>query len=164
MEGLVMVLGRVAQHRGSFARPVDRTLDECLGRPRISVIVGLAVSTQLFLAAIGLAQTVDPNAMATNGPVNTILNGGSTIYIGGDFTFIGPVTGGWVAIDASTGAAHQPYAQVAGAVNVITPDGSGGWYLGGSFTTVSGQSRNNIAQLDAGGNLTPWNPNANGQV
>jgi len=35
----------------------------------------------------------------------------------------------------------------------------GGWFLGGDFTSVCGQSRRGIAQVDAAGNLTAWNPN-----
>jgi len=35
----------------------------------------------------------------------------------------------------------------------------GGWFLGGDFTAVCGQSRRGIAQVDAAGNLTAWNPN-----
>ena len=35
----------------------------------------------------------------------------------------------------------------------------GGWFLGGDFTSVCGQSRRGIAQVDAAGNLTARNPN-----
>ena len=38
-------------------------------------------------------------------------------------------------------------------------------YLGGSFTSVDGQTRNRLAACDAAtGNLLSWNPNANGVV
>ena len=40
----------------------------------------------------------------------------------------------------------------------------GGWFLGGDFTSVCGQSRRGIAQVDAAGNLTAWNPNPDGAV
>src|SRR5439155_7999354 len=39
-------------------------------------------------------------------------------------------------------------------MTAVAPDGSGDFYLGGTFTSVRGQARNNLAQLDAGGNLT----------
>ncbi len=157
------VIGRVVHGRECTIPPVGWTRNRGLPRPDISLIAGLVIPL-LLSAAVGLAQTVDTAVLGTNGPVNIIVNDGGTIYIGGDFTSIGPLTGGGVAIDASTGAVHRPYPQVAGAVNVVAPDGSGGWYLGGSFTAVGGQPRNNLAQLDAGGNLTPWNPSADGQV
>jgi hypothetical protein len=118
----------------------------------------------LLSPGVGLAQTVDTTLWVTNGPVNAIVVDGSTIYIGGNFTLVGPVTGGGGAIDASTGAAHQPYPKVEGTVRTVAPDGSGGWYLGGAFTAVRGQPRSNLAHLDAGGSLTAWDPNANGEV
>jgi hypothetical protein len=119
-----------------------------------------------------LAQTVDSTLWATDGAVSSIVRDGGTIYIGGSFTWVGPATGGGVVIDASTGAPLQPYPRIADAVNsgsggpypgtvyAVVPDGSGGWYLGGTFKWVRGQPRNNAAHLDAKGNLTAWDPNA----
>jgi len=49
-------------------------------------------------------------------------------------------------------------------VRAVAPDGRGGWFLGGDFTSVCGQSRRDIAQVDAAGNLTAWNPNPDGAV
>ena len=89
---------------------------------------------------------------------------GETIYIGGSFTQVGRATGGAVAIDTGTGAAQHPYPKVVGSVHAVAPDGSGGWYLGGSFGAIRGQARSGIAHVDAGGALTAWNPNANGTV
>jgi hypothetical protein len=128
------------------------------------VIAGVAVPVLLISAGVGLAQTVDTTLWVTNGSVSALVRDGGTIYIGGAFSQVGPATGGGLAIDASTGAAQQPYPKAAGGVFAVAPDGIGGWYLGGNFTAVRGQPRNGLAHLDAGGNLTAWNPNANGTV
>ena len=103
-------------------------------RRGISLIAGLVAALLLWSAGVGLAQTVDTTLWVTNGGVRAIVADGSTIYIGGTFTQVGPATGSWVAIDASTAAAQQPYPKVAGTVYAVAPDGSGGWYLGGEFT------------------------------
>jgi trimeric autotransporter adhesin len=51
-----------------------------------------------------------------------------------------------------------------GRVNAVAYLG-GTVYIGGSFTTVDGQTRNRLAAFDAAsGNLLPWNPSANGVV
>jgi hypothetical protein len=125
--------------------------------------IGLAIALLLW-SSDGLAQSVDTGLWATDGVVHSVVREGGTIYVGGQFSHVGPATGGWVGIDASTGAALEPYPKVAGAVRAVAPDGNGGWYLGGSFTAVRGQPRNNLAHLDAGGILTAWNPNADGSV
>ena len=95
-----------------------------------------------------------------NGYVSSIIPTVGATYVSGIFTRWGPVMGSFVGLDASTGAANAPYAMVEGIVETIAPDGFGGWYIGGSFTSVLGQPRKNLAHLDAAGHLTAWNPNA----
>jgi hypothetical protein len=47
----------------------------------------------------------------------------------------------------------------------MAPDGSGGFYIGGSFTDVGGVPRNNLARVLANGTVDPnWNPSPNGMV
>ena len=86
--------------------------------------MGLAVPLLLASAGVGLAQTVDTTLWVTNGPVRTVVRDGGTIYIGGSFTHVGPAIGCGVALDASTGAAQQPYPKVVGGVYAVAPDGS----------------------------------------
>ena len=58
----------------------------------------------------------------------------------------------------------DPMCQTNGRVNAVAYLG-GTLYLGGSFTSVNGQTRNRLAACDAAtGNLLSWNPNANGVV
>jgi len=104
------------------------------------------------------------DSWVTNGPVNSIVYDASSIYIGGNFTQVGPRTGSAVEIDAGTAAVRQPYLQVQGAVYRVVPDGQGGWYLGGRFGSVKGVPRNNLAHIDADGNVSDWNPNTDGYV
>src|SRR5262249_31141590 len=113
------VFGRAAHGGGPVILPFGRTRCGSCSRHAILQIVGLAVPLLLWSAGVGPAQTVDHNLWVTNGPVNAILNDGGTIYIGGNFTYVGPATGSVVGIDANTGAAQQPYPKVAGAVNVV---------------------------------------------
>ena len=44
------------------------------------------------------------------------------------------------------------------------PDGTGGWCIGGDFTSMGGQIRNHIAYIRANGTLGDWDPNANDEV
>ena len=157
-------IGRVVHGSETSIRPVGWARTRGFQRG-ISLIASLVVPLLLSSVRVGLAQNVDTRLWWTDGYVRTIVRDGGTIYIGGVFTHVFPTrTGGGVAIDASTGNLRLPLPQVAGSVHAVAPDGSGGWYLGGSFTAVLGQPRNNLAHLDAAGNLTAWDPNANSVV
>jgi trimeric autotransporter adhesin len=96
---------------------------------------------------------------------------GSTIYIGGDFTHVGPDGGGAgatrnhiAAIDAATGVPTPLEPNANGQIYSLALSG-GTLYVGGLFTSVAGQPRNNIAALDvATGAATARNPNASSDV
>src|SRR5438445_10469522 len=101
------IIGRAVHGGESSPRPVGWTRTGCVRRRDISLIAGL-VMPLLWSAGIGFAQTVDTTLWVTDGSVRSTVRDGSTIYIGGEFTRVGPNTGGGAAIDASTGAAQQP--------------------------------------------------------
>src|SRR5690606_37605129 len=66
---------------------------------------------------------------------------------------------------ASSGNEHAlAFPLVDRKVYAIASDGQGGWYLGGDFTEVDGQPRARLAHVNALGQLTDWNPGANGPV
>src|SRR5437870_7482034 len=83
------------------------------------VVAGLAAPVLLWSAGVGLAQTVDTTLWVADGTVNSVVRDGGTVYIGGDFSQVGPATGAGVAIDASTGVAKQPYPKVTGTIYAV---------------------------------------------
>jgi predicted small secreted protein len=118
-----------------------------------------------------------------NAGVASIAVIGTTVYIGGRFTSIGGQSRNFIAaLDATTGnaLAWNPNANGGQAGEVVltfanlVSEGPGVYslavsgstvYAGGNFTSIGGQSRNNIAALDATtGNALAWNPNANPYV
>src|SRR5262245_48494108 len=80
----------------------------------------------------------------TDGTVDSIARQGGVIYLGGDFAYVGPPTGSFAATDAVTGAPLLDRARVNGFVLAVAPDGAGGWYIGGSFTSIDGLARSNL--------------------
>lgn len=87
------------------------------------------------------------------------------IYLGGSFTMVGPNTGFGVPVDTSSGLPATHFPHVNGSVRAVEADGSGGWYIGGTFTNVGGQTRNRVAHILFDGTLDPtWNPNASSTV
>ena len=112
-----------------------------------------------------LAQQLDNSLWETNAPVLSMVQNGNTLYIGGYFTYVGPHTGSGVPLDATSGAPAGAYPEVAGGyVNAVLPDGAGGWYIGGTFTSVGGVLRNRLAHILADNSVSAWDPDANGSV
>jgi predicted small secreted protein len=142
-------------HAGATPRP-SRLLAFCLALG----LLGLAPD-----AALAQSSIPTESLWVTNGTVTAAALSGTTLYIGGSFTNVGPRTGSFVAIDASTGQTNPAWPKVNGNVWATAPDGSGGWYIGGQFTSVGEQIRNSLAHILSDGTLDPiWNPNANSFV
>lgn len=78
-----------------------------VGRSVVATLMALG-----FAAGAARAQAVDPNLWVTNGPVYAIATTGNILYLGGDFTTVGPITGHFVGIDAVTGAPEPGWPRV----------------------------------------------------
>src|SRR5579862_6354777 len=128
------------------------------------LILALEINSISFV----LTQTLDGNVWVPDLPINATARSGNTIYVGGAFTYFGPMTGNGAAIDATTGSPNLSYAKISGGAGIVysvIPDGAGGWYIGGDFTLVGGVTRNYLARLNSDGTLnSSWNPNANDPV
>ena len=137
--------------------------------PRWGRQAALADLLLLVLLVAGSPQAVQAQFPRTqfwvpNGPVDDILVANGRVYLAGSFTQVGPATGAFVGFDRTLGSALQPLPEVVGLVRAVVSDGADGWYIGGSFTSVRGRSRSNLAHMDAAGNLTGWNPGTNATV
>jgi hypothetical protein len=112
-----------------------------------------------FSSPLG-AQVLREEFWVPDSPVSDIAVANGAVYLAGEFMQVGPATGAFVGLDAATGATLQPFPEVDGVVLAVADDGAGGWYIGGSFTSVQGQPRNHLARLDASGQVTGWNPDS----
>jgi hypothetical protein len=85
------------------------------------------------------------------------------LYVGGNFDYVGPYTGGGALVTDQGDLAAPSF--IDGWVENVAPDGNGGWYLAGIFSTVEGVPRQNLAHLLSDGTVDPsWAPNPNGGV
>jgi hypothetical protein len=102
---------------------------------------------------------------AVDGEVRTIAQVGTRVVMGGNFTKVGPVTRGAVGVVDTAGKTFQAgFPDVNGVVTAVASDGAGGWYIGGTFSSVGGQPRTNLAQVDASGAVTSFAPQPNAPV
>jgi hypothetical protein len=109
------------------------------------------------------AQAIGSKLWITDGTVAAMVQDGSTLYVGGTFSQVGPVTGKGVPID-STGLRIPNFPVVNGTVYAVASDGSGGYFIGGYFSSVGGIPRNNLAHVDGGKQVTGWNPGPDNAV
>jgi len=89
---------------------------------------------------------------------------GDTLFLAGFARWAGPLTGGGVPLDAGAMTALTGFPRVNGHVLAATPDGAGGWYVGGAFTHVGGQPHVNLAHVNADLSVDTWAPSTNSDV
>jgi hypothetical protein len=87
-------------------------------------------------------------------------------YLGGGFSaFNAYGSGGEALVGTTTATVDARFPKVVGAVYAAAADGSGGVYIGGTFSAVDGVARSNLAHLLSDGSLdSAWAPSANGTV
>jgi hypothetical protein len=105
---------------------------------------------------------VPASTWVANGTVWSVAPAGDVTYLGGDFTELSPATGNALALDAGTGARDTSFPTVSGLVRAVAARPGGGWFLGGSFSTIGGKSRGHLATTTSSGTVGGWNPKAKG--
>ena len=103
---------------------------------------GILLLTQPPRVSAQPPEIPNPDTWVTDGGVHAIETTRGIIYIGGDFTHVGPNAGTGSALSAATGNPQSPYSRANDTIHAVVPDGVGGWYIGGSFTMVQGVERN----------------------
>ena len=134
---------------------------------RFVALVFVAGVWGVFAPGPAQAQSSIPReeTWVTNGAVYAIAPTSDTVYIGGSFTHVGPLTGCGTPLDVSTGQVQTPFPKVNGTVWACASDGLGGWFIGGWFTRVGNLERNGVAHILSDGSVDPaWNPNADSWV
>lgn len=129
-------------------------------RRRLALPLAVATLAAPFapaeLASAVPAQTPTA-AWVTDGRVNSIVESGGTVYLGGSFSLVGPPTGHAVVTDGN--GAVLAASGINGPVYAAAPDGAGGWYVGGDFSAMGSSTQINAAHLNPDGTLdTRWSP------
>jgi len=129
----------------------------------ISYFIILNVVLIFFNNAI--AQTPNGDMWEADNFVYTMAVDGNYTYIGGYFNYLGPHTGSGAKLTTTSSIPDMSFPIVNGYIKTTAPDGSGGWYIGGSFTKVGSYNRKNIAHINSNGTVDEnWNPNSSGII
>ena len=133
--------------------------------PRFKVI-SLVVITGLISTFLGFGIPVETSAASTikltkmvgfNGRAWTLtepdVNG--TRFIGGDFSSYNPwITGRGAWVDSTSGSVDATFGSVSGGdVFASVPDGAGGVFIAGAFSSVDGIGRNRVAHINSNGEV-----------
>jgi hypothetical protein len=145
-------------------RPVPARMRRGSSRMLFALSVSVALAIEPALPNTAFAQLANPDFPSTNGTVYDLARIGNTLYVAGSFTHVGRATGGAAIVDATTGVAPTGSPVVFGAVFATVSDGVGGWYIGGQFTQVGDQARQNLAHIQADLSVGAWNPGTDGPV
>lgn len=95
--------------------------------------------------------------------IRTLTLDGAKLYAGGIFTSIGGIDQvGYSVIDITSELLNEYSPRVNGAITYSCPDGMGGFYLSGVFSSAGDSVRNNIAHVSADQKISEWNPELGG--
>jgi len=119
-----------------------------------------------YSVVLAQSSTPETSLYVTNGSVYDMKESNDTLFIGGTFTYVGPNTGKGTIANANTFSLGPIYPRVEGGkVMTAISDGAGGFFIGGSFTSVGGITRNRLAHISSDGTLDAnWNPNMGNNV
>jgi trimeric autotransporter adhesin len=135
-------------------------------------IYHMKIGLFVFAVAAGLALASVPDTCrqatwVANGEVDAIALAGNVVYIGGQFTKVGPYTGYGVPISTTSGLCAPTFPKINGGniVHAVCDDGHGGWFVGGDFTEVNGKKQSGLAHVLSDGTLDDnWKPDPNDEV
>ena len=87
-----------------------------------------------------------------NGQVHTMAQHNQKLYLGGSFTYLGPLTGNAGIVDLE-GNLIPGSPVVNGTIHTIIEDGNDGWFIGGAFTKVNNKDWPYLAHILPDGSL-----------
>jgi trimeric autotransporter adhesin len=121
----------------------------------IAVVGAAAVLVIAGAGAAGVMHSSNTPPLSPDGEVVGLTVARGKVYVQGAFSRFGPYTGSFALISRLT-ARRLPTVgagEVSGDVEAVVSDGRGGWFLGGLFDHVGSVACENLAHLNADGQL-----------
>ncbi|MES2387009.1 MAG: T9SS type A sorting domain-containing protein [Bacteroidota bacterium] len=110
-------------------------------------------------------QQADSTMWEPDGPVFSIQANESTVYIGGAFNYVGPNSGTGVSFNKASSRMPASFPKVKGTIYKVVSDGTGGWYISGSFTRIGNTAISYLARLNQDLTLnTNFRPEPNNDI
>lgn len=106
-----------------------------------------------------------PNRPRLDGSVHTLATAGGVTYAGGAFSRLSVHAGAAIPVNKTTGFPSDlpNFPIIDGDVLGLAADGTGGYYVGGTFNDIGGETRDGLAHIKADGTLdADWTPAVTG--
>ena len=111
-----------------------------------------------LISISGNGQIVDTTMWGTNGQTINATIYKNRLYLAGNFDQLGPAVGNGSVIDVTTNAVNVNIPKLESSVDDVLPDGSGGWYVAGSFSKIGNTTIRGFVHLNSNLTLDPaWN-------
>ncbi len=122
----------------------------------------------MLLGHLAMAQpatTPEGHFWQTDKDVYSVVETNGVVYLGGAFTYVGPQSGKAGVVSLATGQARYDFPNINGTVLAIASDGSGGWFLGGQFTSVGDYRITNLVHVLSNNQVdVTWCPTPDNRV
>ena len=94
-----------------------------------------------------IGQSLIRNMSSTDGAVNAIVKNDGVYYIGGNFNYVGLMTGGASLVTDTNDYPDMDFPTINGNVLTSVPDGNGGWFIGGTFSYLNNINNTCLAHV-----------------
>jgi hypothetical protein len=96
--------------------------------------------------------------------VNSLILADDKLIVGGKFLQYGNNQRFAVELTTSSELSTPSFPEINNYVNVSISDGSGGWFIGGNFSTVGDSLRQSFAHILSDGSVSAWSVPVNGSI
>ncbi|MGB8715552.1 MAG: delta-60 repeat domain-containing protein, partial [Rhodanobacteraceae bacterium] len=110
---------------------------------------------QRYYAQFDINTGLPLTSFSVNSTVSDMVSDGENLYLSGSFYELGTYKGYLLSYLGENLFPEQSFPNLNSTAEVIEPDGNGGYYIGGSFSSINGSTVNRLTHILADGTIDP---------